>query len=125
MHGILNIYKPAGQSSRDAVNHVQRLTQIKRVGHAGTLDPIATGVLVVCVGWTTRLIQYIQDAPKKYVGTFRLGCRSASDDIESELELLENPATPDQAQIQRACAAFSDCCCSVSVGAWVVCDVPV
>ncbi len=107
MHGILNIYKPAGKSSRDAVNDVQRLTQMKRVGHAGTLDPIATGVLVVCTGWATRLIQYIQHAPKKYVGTFRLGCRSASDDIESELQLLENPATPDRAQIQRACAAFT------------------
>ena len=60
MFGLLNINKPAGKTSRDVVNHVQRLVRPAKVGHAGTLDPLATGVLVVCVGPATRLIQYVQ-----------------------------------------------------------------
>lgn len=65
-----------------------------KVGHAGTLDPLATGVLVVCLGPATRLIQYVQQLPKRYTGTFLLGRRSASDDIEEEIVELQNVAVP-------------------------------
>ena len=75
--GILNIDKPAGMTSRRAVDMVQRLVRPAKVGHAGTLDPLATGVLVVCVGAATRLIEYVQRMPKSYVGTFLLGRQSA------------------------------------------------
>jgi len=85
MFGILNIHKPAGKTSRDVVNRVQRLVRPAKAGHAGTLDPLATGVLVVCVGPATRLIKYVQQLPKRYVATFLLGRRSETDDIESEV----------------------------------------
>ncbi len=85
--GILNINKPQGLTSRDVVNRV--LWRLRdetgkrkiKVGHCGTLDPLATGVLVVCVGSATRLVSTIQDLPKTYRGTFRLGIATDTDDI--------------------------------------------
>ena len=105
MFGLLNINKPAGKTSRDVVNHVQRLARPAKVGHAGTLDPLATGVLVVCVGPATRLIQYVQQMPKRYLATFQLGCRSDSDDTELELIPVAAPA-PTRAAIQSAIPNF-------------------
>jgi len=80
--GLLNLDKPAGMSSRAAVDAVARLVRPTKVGHAGTLDPIATGVLVVCLGPATRLISFVQDARKTYRATFRFGVTSVTDDIE-------------------------------------------
>ncbi|MBI2479037.1 MAG: tRNA pseudouridine(55) synthase TruB [Planctomycetia bacterium] len=94
MYGLLNINKTLGKTSRDAVNCVQRVVRPVKVGHAGTLDPLATGVLVVCLGPATRLIQYVQQLPKRYTGTFLLGRRSESDDLEAEVVELENPVVP-------------------------------
>ncbi len=85
MVGLLNLNKPEGMTSRDAVNRVQRLIRPVKVGHAGTLDPFATGVLVLCLGKATRLIQYIQERPKTYLGTFELGTVSTTCDREGEL----------------------------------------
>ena len=64
--GFLNIYKPAGMTSHDVVSKVRRLTGIKQVGHTGTLDPFAEGVLPVCLGKATRLIEYLTD-DKEYL----------------------------------------------------------
>ena len=90
--GLLNLNKPAGMTSRQAVNVVQRLARPAKAGHAGTLDPLATGVLVVCVGGATRLIEYVQRMPKRYVGTFLLGRQSATEDVEGEVtELPDAP----------------------------------
>ncbi len=80
--GLLNLDKPAGMSSRTAVDVVARLVRPLKVGHAGTLDPIATGVLVVCIGPATRLISFVQDSRKTYRATFRFGVTSVTDDIE-------------------------------------------
>ena len=88
MFGLLNINKRQGATSRDAVNQVQRLVRPHKVGHAGTLDPLATGVLVVCIGPATRLVPYVQQMPKTYRGTFLLGCRSDTEDVEGEVEQL-------------------------------------
>jgi tRNA pseudouridine55 synthase len=85
MAGLLNLNKPEGMTSRDAVNRAQKLIRPVKVGHAGTLDPFATGVLVLCLGKATRLIQYIQDRPKTYLGTFELGTVSTTCDREGEL----------------------------------------
>jgi tRNA pseudouridine55 synthase len=104
--GILNVDKPSGITSRDAVDRVERLTQPAKCGHAGTLDPIATGVLVVCVGSATRLIQYVQQLPKHYRGTFLLGQRSATDDIEGEVELLDEAPQPTRAEIEATIPNF-------------------
>ena len=71
--GVLNINKPRGPTSHDVVAGVRRLSGQRRVGHAGTLDPMATGVLVVCLGKATRIIEYIVNGPKSYLATVRFG----------------------------------------------------
>ena len=81
MFGLLNIDKPASLTSRDVVNIVQRLIRPEKVGHAGTLDPLATGVLVLPVGRATRLTELIHTVAKTYIGTFELGKVSDTEDI--------------------------------------------
>jgi len=73
MDGILAIDKPAGLTSHDVVVQVRRLTEIRKVGHTGTLDPFATGVLLLCVGTATRLSAFLSKEEKEYVGRLRLG----------------------------------------------------
>lgn len=104
--GVLNLSKPAGMTSRQVVNGVQRLARPAKVGHAGTLDPLATGVLVVCVGAATRLIEYVQQMPKGYTGTFLLGRRSPTEDIEGEVTELADPPVPTHDQIAAATRAL-------------------
>ncbi len=89
-------------TSRDAVNFVQRLVRPAKAGHAGTLDPLAVGVLVVCVGSASRLIEYVQRMRKQYVGTFLLGQSSPTEDIEGELTAHANPTVPTLEQITSA-----------------------
>jgi tRNA pseudouridine55 synthase len=104
--GLLNIYKPAGQTSRWVVDRVQRLVKPAKAGHAGTLDPLATGVLMVCVGQATRLIEYVQQMPKRYRATFLLGRSSATEDTEGEITELENPPIPSRLEVETAAATF-------------------
>jgi tRNA pseudouridine55 synthase len=106
LSGILNVNKPAGLTSRDVVNRVERMLGRAKCGHAGTLDPLATGVLVVCVGQATRLIQYVQQMPKHYRAVFLLGRRSATDDVEGEVEVIEGSAAPTRAEIEAALPKF-------------------
>lgn len=73
VHGVLNINKPAGMTSHDVVDAVRKILNMRRVGHTGTLDPQATGVLPLCVGRATRIAQYLTQADKEYVMTLRLG----------------------------------------------------
>ncbi|MBI1347133.1 tRNA pseudouridine(55) synthase TruB [bacterium] len=81
LSGIVSIAKPPGLTSRDVVNRIQRLVKPAKVGHAGTLDPMATGVLVVAVGVATRLVSHVQRMRKTYRATFRLGITTDSDDV--------------------------------------------
>jgi tRNA pseudouridine55 synthase len=104
--GILNVNKPAGCTSRDAVTRIDHLTRPAKCGHAGTLDPLATGVLVVCVGQATRLIQYVQRLPKKYEATFLLGRRSRTDDTEGDVELVSGAPEPTQFELEAALQQF-------------------
>ena len=106
MHGFLNLNKPVGATSRQVVNRIQRLTGITRVGHAGTLDPLATGVLVVGVGAATRLIEYVQRMPKSYRGTFLLGRHSPTEDLEGDVTLLHDPPVPTLDEVTAAAAKF-------------------
>ena len=73
VHGVLNLNKPAGMTSHDVVDAVRKILGVRRVGHTGTLDPQATGVLPLCVGRATRIAQYLTQADKEYVMTLRLG----------------------------------------------------
>lgn len=105
--GLLNLNKPRGMTSRDAVNRVQRLLPRKtKVGHAGTLDPLASGVLVTCVGWATRLADYVQRMPKSYSGTFLLGRHSPTEDTDGEVEELTDPPVPTSREIATAAGSF-------------------
>jgi tRNA pseudouridine55 synthase len=106
MFGLLNLDKPAGLTSRDVVNVVQRLVKPHKVGHAGTLDPLATGVLVVAVGPATRLIEYVQRMDKTYCGTFLLGRTSNTEDVDGHVVELAEPPIPTAAQWQTAVPRF-------------------
>ncbi len=81
MFGFLNVYKPKGKTSHDVVATLRRVTKIKQIGHTGTLDPFAEGVLPICIGNATRLIEYLED-DKAYIGTIKLGEATDTYDIE-------------------------------------------
>ena len=97
MLGILLIDKPLGCSSHDVVNTIRRQLGTKRIGHAGTLDPLATGLLVVAVGPATRFLQYLPLEPKEYEGTMLFGKRTSTYDAEGEV-LGEGPVPEDLAK---------------------------
>ena len=109
--GLLVIDKPQGVTSHDVVAAVRGALHMKRVGHAGTLDPMATGVLVVGFGNATRLLNYIVDHNKTYEATIRLGQRTTTDDAEgellpagsgSELSFASSRGTADHRTVHRA-----------------------
>lgn len=79
--GVLAVYKPAGFTSHDVVAKARRILGMKRIGHTGTLDPQVTGVLPLCLGRATRVVEYIQELPKEYVATLRLGLSSDTEDL--------------------------------------------
>jgi tRNA pseudouridine55 synthase len=106
MPGILNLNKPSGMTSRQAVNVIDRLSRPERSGHAGTLDPLASGVLLVCMGTATRLVEYLQDMPKSYEGTFLLGRSSTTDDTEGEVTELVDPPRPSHTDMAAAARNF-------------------
>jgi tRNA pseudouridine55 synthase len=85
---------------------VARALGMKTVGHAGTLDPLASGVVVVCVGHATKLVDYLHELPKHYSSAFLLGRSSPSDDFETAIEVEENPVRPTQAEIEAAAVTF-------------------
>ena len=85
MNGILNIFKPKGMSSFDVVRVVKKVAKTGKVGHTGTLDPEATGVLPVCIGRATKIIDYIMDSEKTYEVTLKLGIRTTTYDLEGEI----------------------------------------
>ncbi len=106
MFGLLNLDKPAGVTSRDVVNRVQRLVRPLKVGHAGTLDPLATGVLIIGLGQATRLVEYVQRMPKTYLATFQLGRSSDTEDIEGAVVILPDPPVPTKEQLLAALPRF-------------------
>jgi tRNA pseudouridine55 synthase len=106
MFGLLNINKPAGLTSRDAVNHVQRLVRPDKAGHAGTLDPLATGVLIICIGPATRLVPFVQQQRKVYRATFLLGRTSDTDDVEGRVSILEQAPEIGREQIVAVLPRF-------------------
>lgn len=104
--GVLNIDKPQGYTSHDVVARVRKLTGIRRVGHAGTLDPLATGVLLVCVGNATRISDYLQRGRKIYRSTFHFG--ESTDTYDAEGQVLVTSPVPqiELAELDRALDAF-------------------
>lgn len=106
-HGVLVIDKPAGVTSHDVVARVRRLTGERRVGHAGTLDPAATGVLPVCVGQATRLVEYLSEADKSYLAEVVLGVQTETDDLEGAIVRLAAPPSLTRAELQAILAGFT------------------
>ena len=118
-HGLLNLNKPTGMTSRRVVDLVERLARQShpdpesgemgnrpKAGHAGTLDPLATGVLVLCVGAATRLIENVQRMPKRYTATILLGRTSPTEDVDGEVVELDCPPLPSPAAIRAAASRF-------------------
>lgn len=102
MDGILVCCKPYGITSRDLVNQVSRIVRPDKVGHAGTLDPLASGVLVLVVGAASRLVPYIHQYSKTYVAKFELGRSSPSGDLEEEVVYEANPIIPSLEELRLA-----------------------
>jgi tRNA pseudouridine55 synthase len=102
--GLLSLDKPTGVTSRAVVDRVARLLRGVKVGHAGTLDPLASGVLVVCVGVATRLIEFVQRMPKTYRTVVRLGARSDTLDADGRVTVAECPSVPTEGEVRAALA---------------------
>jgi tRNA pseudouridine55 synthase len=103
-HGFVIIDKPAGITSHDVVAQLRKKLGTKRVGHAGTLDPMATGVLVVGINNATKFLQYITEGKKKYLGTIRLGQSTTTDDKEGEILTSNDVAAVDENRIKELLA---------------------
>ena len=105
--GFINILKPPGMSSHDVISYVRKILGIKKVGHAGTLDPAAAGVLPVAVGKATRFIEYLELADKKYRAEISFGIATDSgDDTGSILAAKDNFVLPDSSELNQCLAKF-------------------
>src|SRR5262245_15648457 len=106
-HGLLVIDKPGGITSRAAVDRAQRwFPRGTRIGHTGTLDPLATGVLVLCVGSATRLGEYVQRMRKVYRAGVLLGSRSDTDDADGNVVPVPGAQPPDRPALDRELMTF-------------------
>ncbi|HEY6378564.1 MAG TPA: tRNA pseudouridine(55) synthase TruB [Candidatus Dormibacteraeota bacterium] len=106
VHGVLALDKPAGMTSFGAVREVRRLLDERRVGHAGTLDPAATGLLPICVGAATRLVDYFHQQPKRYRCVLRLGERSDTMDTEGTVTPGADASALDSAAVLEVLPQF-------------------
>jgi tRNA pseudouridine55 synthase len=106
MDGILVVDKPAGMTSHDVVDRVRKSLGTKKVGHAGTLDPDATGLLVVGVGRATRLLSYAQETPKRYTAVARFGVTTTTQDSSGEVT-SERPARITEADLKEVLDDFT------------------
>ncbi len=105
--GILRVDKPAGPTSHDMVARARRALGVRRIGHTGTLDPFATGLLLLCVGPATRLSEYLTGLDKAYVATALLGQVTATDDLEGDVvRVSEQWKALSQANVEQAVAGF-------------------
>lgn len=106
MNGVLNIFKPKGMSSFDAVRVVKKVAGTGKVGHTGTLDPEATGVLPICIGKATKIIDYIMDSEKVYEVTLKLGIRTTTYDLEGEVLEERDPSHLTEEETLNAINSF-------------------
>lgn len=106
MNGVLVIDKIQGMTSFDVVRQVRRLCKVRRVGHAGTLDPLATGVLPVAVGWATRLVEYMMAGDKCYQATMKMGAFTDTQDSEGQILQEKDWQHVDRAALDEAILGF-------------------
>lgn len=105
IHGVLLLDKPQGLSSNDALQKVKRIFHANKAGHTGALDPLATGMLPICLGEATKFSQYLLDADKRYRVIARLGQRTDTSDADGQI-ISERPLTFNQAQLDEALESF-------------------
>lgn len=106
LNGIFSVNKPAGMSSHDVVNVVRRTSHAPRVGHAGTLDPMATGVLLICIGQGVRVSEFLTDHDKKYRARIRLGVTTDTDDATGAIIAQSDAAAITREQIESTLKNF-------------------
>lgn len=106
LEGVLLIDKPTGLTSHDVVDRVRRKLKMKRIGHAGTLDPMATGLLIILVGKATKLSQYLMSLDKAYEGTITLGETTNTYDAEGEVMMTKPVPEISQAEVQEVLNSF-------------------
>lgn len=105
MNGIINVYKPAGMTSHDVIYKVRRITGIKKVGHTGTLDPDAQGVLPVCIGTGTKLSDMLTVSDKRYTAVMRLGLETDTQDLSGKV-LYTKEVNVTAEEIKKAVSGF-------------------
>lgn len=105
-NGVIVIHKPAGMTSHDCVMRVRRLLGQKKAGHTGTLDPDVTGVLPVCLGQATRIVEYLQELPKAYEVTMRIGTATTTEDASGEV-ISQKDVTEGSIDLQQLEAVFA------------------
>lgn len=106
LEGVLGVWKPAGWTSHDVVAKARRLIGVRRIGHTGTLDPAVTGVLPICIGRATRLVEYLQETPKAYEATLRFGIATDTEDAGGQVvERMEVHHLTEE-EIARAIGSF-------------------
>ena len=105
LSGVLIVNKSEGMTSHDVVNRIRRLYGTRRVGHTGTLDPLATGVLVVLVGRAAKAAEYLTADSKDYIATLRLGITTDTEDITGTL-LTKSDSLPSSDEVKAACDSF-------------------
>ena len=107
MDGFINVLKPTGLSSHDVIDIVRRIFKQKRVGHAGTLDPAAAGILPVALGRAARLVEYMEGADKSYRAEIAFGYATDTGDVYGEVvESVENPMLPSEEKLRRVLGQF-------------------
>lgn len=106
INGLLVIDKPAGWTSHDVVAKLRRLTGVRRIGHAGTLDPLATGVLPLGIGQGTRVLEYLSDADKTYEATILLGVTTDTYDADGRVTASADASLVTRADVERTFAGF-------------------
>lgn len=106
LEGVLLIDKPTGMTSHDVVDQVRRKLRMKRIGHAGTLDPMATGLLIILVGKATKLSQFLTSLDKTYSGTIKLGEATNTQDADGEITFTKPVPELTEAQAQEALDAY-------------------
>jgi tRNA pseudouridine55 synthase len=104
--GFLLIDKPAGMTSHDVIDRLRKITGIRRIGHGGTLDPFATGLLVVGIGQATKALATYNGSGKTYEATAVLGASSDTQDLTGKVEAVADVALPDRAALEAAMARF-------------------
>lgn len=104
--GVLAIWKPAGWTSHDVVAKVRGMLRVRRIGHTGTLDPAVTGVLPLCIGRSTRFVEYLQDMPKTYEATLRFGIATDTEDLTGNVIEEKDAAFLTESMIVSAALSF-------------------